>query len=139
VARPAPSSQGASSQARKLGLRGGSRVALDHAPPGWSFADPPEGLVRVARGGQVDVLVSFFERARDLPGRLPKLTERTYPDGALWILWPRRAGGHDSDLTDEVVRAAALTLGVVDVKVAAVDEDWSGLQFRWRRELRGRR
>jgi hypothetical protein len=55
-----------------------------------------------------------------------------FPAGAVWVLWPRRAGGHVSDITDNVVRSAALELGLVDVKVAAVDEDWSGLRLVWR-------
>ena len=57
---------------------------------------------------------------------------RIYPEGALWVAWPRRAAGHQSDLTDTVVRREGLALGVVDVKVAAIDEDWSGLRFVWR-------
>ena len=56
----------------------------------------------------------------------------------MWALWPRRAGGHDSDITDSVVRGYALDLGLVDVKVAAVDEDWSGLRLVWRTANRGR-
>jgi len=58
-------------------------------------------------------------------------------DGSLWIAWPRRAAGHISDITDNVVRNVALPLGLVDVKVAALDEDWSALKFVWRKKLRG--
>lgn len=53
------------------------------------------------------------------------------------MAWPRRAAGHESDIRDSDIRDLALPLGVVDVKVAAVDEDWSGLRLMWRRELRG--
>ncbi len=56
-----------------------------------------------------------------------------FPAGAIWALWPRRAAGHVSDITDNVVRSAALDIGLVDVKVAAVDTDWSGLRLVWRR------
>ena len=58
------------------------------------------------------------------------------PEDALWLAWPRKAAGHVSDLGDNVVRAAALQTGLVDIKVAAIGEDWSGLRFVWRRERR---
>jgi hypothetical protein len=64
------------------------------------------------------------------------LGDAVFPDGALWAAWPRRAGGHDSDITDAVVREVALPLGLVDVKVAALDEDWSGLKLVWRKARR---
>ncbi len=57
------------------------------------------------------------------------------PDEALWLLWPRRAAGHDSDVTENLLREAVLPTGLVDVKVAAVGEDWSGLRFVWRRQV----
>jgi hypothetical protein len=56
------------------------------------------------------------------------------PEDALWLAWPRRAAGHESDLGDNVVRTAVLQTGLVDVKVAAIGEDWSGLRFVWRRD-----
>jgi hypothetical protein len=63
--------------------------------------------------------------------------KRIYPGGALWIAWPRRAGGHRSDITDNIVREQALPLGVVDVKIAAIDNDWSGMRLVWRLANRG--
>jgi hypothetical protein len=119
-------------QARKLGLKPGQRIALDGSPAGWSLSDPPPGLVDVAAPEPADVIVGFFAAAAELPLRLPALVERIRPAGALWVAWPRRAGGHQSDITDGVVRNHALPLGVVDVKVAAIDEDWSGLRLVWR-------
>lgn len=126
-------------QARKLGLKPGQRVALDDPPAGWAFADPPGGLETVSGTDAADVIVAFFARAADLGPRLPGLAERIFPGGAVWAAWPRRAGGHTSDITDNVVREYALPLGLVDVKVAAIDEDWSGLRLVWRQENRGRR
>ena len=126
-------------QARKLGLKPGQRVALDDPPAGWAFADPPGGLETVGGTDAADVIVAFFARAADLGPRLPGLAERIFPGGAVWAAWPRRAGGHTSDITDNVVREYALPLGLVDVKVAAIDEDWSGLRLVWRQENRGRR
>jgi hypothetical protein len=103
------------------------------------FADPPGGLELTGEAGAADLIVAFFARAADLGLRLPGLAERIFPDGAVWAAWPRRAGGHTSDITDNVVREYALPLGLVDVKVAAIDDDWSGLRLCWRRENRGPR
>jgi hypothetical protein len=125
-------------QARKIGLKPGARLSLDHPPKGWRLADPPDG-VRIVRAPEpADVIISFFDAAKPLPARLPGLAERIFPNGMLWVAWPRRAGGHTSDITDNVVRAHALPIGLVDVKIAALDEDWSGMRLVWRRENRSR-
>ena len=126
-------------QARKLGLKPGQRVSLDDPPPNWAFADPPGGLETVPAPEEADVIVAFFSRAADIAIRLPDLARRIFPAGAVWAAWPRRAGGHTSDITDNVVREHALPLGLVDVKVAAIDDDWSGLRLVWRKENRRRR
>jgi hypothetical protein len=123
-------------QSRKLGLVSGQRVAFDHVPSGWALEDPPDMLIQVDAPEPADVVIAFFTAADELPARLPGLVRRIFPAGALWAAWPRRAGGHESDITDAVVRARALELGVVDVKVAAIDDDWSGLRFVWRRANR---
>ena len=119
-------------QARKLGLKPGRRVSFDNAPPGWVLDEPPDDVTYVAAPDPADVVIAFFSSAIELPLRLPELVQRIYPAGALWVAWPRRAGGHESDITDNVIRDWALDLGVVDVKVAAIDADWSGLRLVWR-------
>jgi hypothetical protein len=119
-------------QARKLGLKAGQRVGLDAPPGGWSLADPPDGLVHVDAPDSADVIIAFFGSAHEIADRLPALAERIFPAGAVWVAWPRRAGGHASDITDNVVREHALPIGLVDVKVAAIDTDWSGLRLVWR-------
>ena len=125
-------------QAQKLGLKPGQRVAIDHPAPGWQLQDPPTDVTWIGDSGPADVVISFFTSADQLGSRLAGLVERIYPTGALWVAWPRRAGGHVSDITDNVIRAQALALGVVDVKVAAIDEDWSGQRLVWRVENRNR-
>jgi hypothetical protein len=120
------------SQARKLGLKPGMRVAFDAPPDGWQLADPPAGLLPPDEDGTADVIVAFFRASAEIVERLPALARRAFPAGAVWALWPRRAAGHVSDITDNVVRSCALEIGLVDVKVAAVDEDWSGLRLVWR-------
>lgn len=108
-------------------------MALDQCPAGWALADPPGGLRPAGPGdGAADVIIAFFRAAEEVKARLPGLADRVRPDGALWAAWPRRAAGHVSDITDNVVRGLALDLGLVDVKVAAIDEDWSGLRLVWR-------
>jgi hypothetical protein len=134
------------SQARKLGLKPGQRVALVGRPPGWELADPPDGLRSADEDaeadedadedGTADVIIAFFRAASEIADGLPVLARRVFPAGAIWAAWPRRAGGHDSDITDNVVRAHALDLGLVDVKVAAIDDDWSGLRLVWREPRR---
>jgi Protein of unknown function (DUF3052) len=123
-------------QARKLGLKPGMRVALDAPPDGWRLTDPPAGLLAPDEDGTADVVVAFFRASAEIVERLPALAWRGFPAGAVWALWPRRAAGHVSDITDNVVRSCALDLGLVDVKVAAVDEDWSGLRLVWRTSKR---
>jgi len=123
----------ATPQAKKLGLKPGHRVRLDQPPDGWAL-DQPADLV--PDGEPADVIVSFFRTAAELPDRLPALADGIYPQGALWVAWPRRAAGHRSDITENLVREHALPLGIVDVKVAALDSDWSALRFVWRVENR---
>jgi hypothetical protein len=124
-------------QAGKLGLKPGLRVGIVDCPEGWALTDPPAGLAE-AGTGPADVLIAFFTASAGLAAGLPALARRIYPDGAIWAAWPRRAAGHSSDITDNVVREIALPLGLVDVKVAAIDEDWSGLRLVWRVRNRGR-
>ena len=123
-------------QAKKLGLKPGHRLAVVGAPRAWRVSDPPDGLVKVTGDGPADVILCFCRRASEVVERIPRLAPRIHPEGAIWLAWPRRAGGHDSDITDEVVRRQALPLGLVDVKVAAIDQDWSGLRLAWRKERR---
>jgi hypothetical protein len=119
-------------QAAKLGLKAGQRVHLHNPPPGWALTDPPEGLAGAGPDGRADLIVAFFTRADDIGAQLGGLARRIFPAGALWVAWPRRAGGHRSDITEDLIRSRALPLGLVDVKVAAIDDDWSGLRVVWR-------
>jgi hypothetical protein len=116
--------------AAKLGVRDGSRVLLVGAPAGFDLAAPAGAVVRSRPGGPpYDVVLAFCpDRAalrRRFAAQLPRLTTA----GALWVAWPKRSGGLASDLDENVVRAHGLEVGLVDVKVAAVDATWSGLKF----------
>ena len=127
--------------AAKLGVKAEGRVKIFGSPRGWSIRDAPDS-VRVGhrRGGPTaDVVIAFFNDTASLKKRITLLSDEIAVDGALWIAWPRKAAGHVSDLSDNVVRTTLLPLGLVDVKVAAVDHDWSALKFVWRKELRSER
>ncbi|MFF3207659.1 DUF3052 domain-containing protein [Streptomyces sp. NPDC002962] len=123
--------------ARKLGVKPGHRVRLRHAPAGWDVTGLPEA-VHVAPGGprDADITVAFFRDHADLAAETPALVRDLADDAMLWIAWPRKAAGHVSDITENALRELFLPLGVVDVKVAALGEDWSGLKFVRRRENR---
>ena len=123
-------------QAVKLGLKPGQRVWLHQPPDGWALSDPPDGLAGPGPGGQADVILAFFTQANEIAAQIGELSRRIYPAGALWVAWPRRAAGHRSDITENFIRDQALPIGLVDVKVAAIDEDWSGLRVVWRTENR---
>ncbi len=127
-----PAGYSGTPQARKLGLKPGHRVSLDDPPEGWQLDEPPSELLDPGPDGAADLIIAFFRTAAEIPDRLPSLAARIFPAGALWAAWPRRAAGHNSDITDNVVRERALDLGLVDVKVAALDEDWSALRLVWR-------
>jgi len=122
---------------RKLGIKQDHLLALLDAPEGWTIEGLPESVaVRRRARGTVDVIVAFFRRRAALERRLPALLEAVHSDGSVWIAWPRKAAGHSSDISENLLRELILPTGLVDVKVAALDEDWSGLKFVWRKELR---
>jgi len=123
-------------QAAKLGLKPGQRVSLHQRPRGWALTDPPDGLEAPGPDGQAEVIVAFFTEAGDIAAQIGELGRLIYPAGALWVAWPRRAAGHRSEITENFIRDRALPIGLVDVKVAAIDNDWSGLRLVWRVENR---
>ncbi|HAM26319.1 MAG TPA: DUF3052 domain-containing protein [Microbacteriaceae bacterium] len=118
-------------QARKLGLKAGMRVLLVDRPPGWSFDGPP-AIDEIATGAAADLVLVFVREPADLERRLLELGRLVHPAGSLWVAWPRKAAGHVSDMTDNLIRDTVLPHGLVDVKVAAIDDDWSGLKIVWR-------
>jgi len=134
VSAAPPVGYSASPQWKKLGLKEGARVAVVDAPEGWAFT-PDEAFPEIERveSGGVDVVVGFAPSQASVLDLIDTQSERIRPAGALWIAWPRKAAGHQSDVGDESVRAAALQVGLVDVKVAALDQDWSALKLVWRR------
>jgi hypothetical protein len=131
--------------ATKLGIKDGGMLALVDAPKAWSVPDLPDG-VTVARGtaesrrrgnglAAVDVALVFCRAAVEVAA-VASLVGSLAAGSALWVAWPRKAGGHVSDVDENLLREVLLPTGVVDVKVAALDVDWSALKFVWRKENR---
>ena len=115
---------------KKLGIKPGHRVLLLSAPEHFALGDLPDDVTVVRRlSGKADVLVSFHTERADLAKRMPKLREAMEPAAGLWIAWPKRASKVPTDLTEDVVRDLALENVLVDNKVAALDETWSGLRL----------
>ncbi len=117
--------------AKKLGIKANAVVMLVGAPPGFQTAlgTLPRGVrVRKQLRGRADMVIWFVRSRADLAQRLPKAGAAFGKDG-LWIAWPKRASGIASDLSQVVVRRMADAHGLVDYKIAAIDETWSGLKF----------
>jgi hypothetical protein len=119
---------------KKLGIKPESRLLVVAAPDGFIRADlaglPPGVRVHTKPGGPAyDVVVVFVRSAAEFFRRFEPLTNRITPAGRLWVAWPRKAGGYPSDMTENAIRDHAVELGLVDNKVAAISEAWSGLQI----------
>ena len=128
--------------AKKLGIKEGHHVALVNAPDGFeALLEPLPDAVTVRRrlSGRPDVTVAFFVWRKDLDAGFGALDAALPPDGSLWVAWPKRASKVPTDLTENSMREVALPLGLVDNKVAAVDETWSGLRLVVRKENRAAR
>jgi hypothetical protein len=117
---------------KKLGIKPGHRVLALNAPEGFAatLGELPDGVaLRSTARGKADVIVAFHDRRAELARRLPKLRELMEPAAGLWIAWPKRASKLPTDLTEDVVRELALANVLVDNKVCAIDETWSGLRL----------
>jgi hypothetical protein len=128
--------------AKKLGMKAGMLVVLVNAPAGFVdlLEELPEG-VEVSAGetstAPVDILHIFTNSRDDLFRSLDAGRHSIKQDGAIWVSWYKKAAKMPTEITEDVIREAALPLGLVDVKVCAVDEKWSGLKLVIRKENRG--
>jgi hypothetical protein len=121
----------------KLGVKPGSRALVVNRPDSAPVLFE-EGVREVARASAALDAVVFFTTSRaELGRRLPALRAKLDPAGMVWVAWPKRASGVPTDVTEDVVRELALQGDLVDVKVCAIDDTWSGLKLVVRREARG--
>jgi hypothetical protein len=119
--------------AQKLGFKEGMSAVYVDAPEGFSV----DGVTTRPRlANATDLVVCFVTSRRDLERQLPALRRAIEPAGMLWIAWPKRASKVPTDITEDVVREVALPTGLVDTKVCAIDEVWSGLRLVVRKKLR---
>ena len=117
---------------RKLGIRAGSRLLLVGAPAdfGSVLGDLPPGVELLEQGArEVDVAVLFALDDASLRAQFAPLTESLQPAGGLWVAWPKRSSGVETDLGENAIREFGLASGLVDNKVCAIDATWSGLRF----------
>jgi len=126
---------------KKLGIKEGHRVALIHAPAGFEKTlGALPGAVALQSGltgrTPLDVVVVFVSRRADLERQLASIRSRMAPAAGLWVAWPKKASRVPTDMTEDVVREIALPTGLVDNKVCAIDEVWSGLRLVIRLEQR---
>jgi hypothetical protein len=128
---------------RKLGFKDGQRVAFLNLPGSlrWlmdeaQFATVLEATSEFEITTECEMVHAFYSKAASLGEALPFLMKSIPPNGMIWISWPKRASKRPTDITEDIIRTIALPLGLVDVKVCAVDEVWSGLKLVIRKELR---
>lgn len=118
---------------RKLGIKEGSSVLLRLAPKGFELGPLPAGVKPASAGrGLFDVIVFFAANRTTLLRELPQVIAKLDPDGGLWIGWPKKSSGKMTDLDEAFVRTTGLSAGLVDNKICAIDETWSGLRLVYR-------
>ncbi len=125
--------------AKKLGLKAGSNVVLAGAPKDYLdlVAPMPAGVkICTRRSPATDIVHVFSTRRADLERFLISCRSKLKPDAMIWVSWPKRTAKVPTDITEDVIRDVALRLGLVDVKVCAVTDVWSGLKLVVRKELR---
>lgn len=125
--------------AKKLGFKAGFRIRTSNAPANYDklvSPRPVDVLISTAIRADIDIWHFFTRSESELREKLPKMMAAIRQDGMIWVSWPKKASGVASDITEDTVRRLALPLGLVDVKVCAVDDVWSALKLVIRKELR---
>lgn len=126
--------------AKKLGIKEGFVVATIHEPDNFrELLDPVPADVQIGAGlgDRAEIVILFCLERRVLESNIERAARAIFPNGAIWVAWPKKASKVPTDMTEDVVREVVLPLGLVDVKVAAIDNVWSGLRVVWRKEKRG--
>lgn len=135
-----PAGYSKKSLVEKLGIKDGYVIAIVGAPGDYAatLGKLPAGVKQSNKlKGPLDFIQFFASKRAHLEERFPKLQTALSPSGMLWVSWPKGSSGVPTDLTENVVREIGLANGLVDVKVCAVDEVWSGLKFVFRLKDRG--
>jgi hypothetical protein len=125
--------------AKKLGIKPGSRLAVSGAPKNYAalLAPLPEGVqFQRSLGANTDMAHVFATKRTELSAALREALKKMKPDAAIWVSWPKKASKVETDITEDTIREIALPMGLVDIKVCAVDHTWSGLKLVLRKENR---
>jgi hypothetical protein len=117
--------------AKKLGIKSGYRIKLLHEPSHYTelFSDFPNNVTVNPKSAKYNFIHAFFSEKKLFEKELPKLKKQMEEDGMIWISWPKKSSGVETDLSENLIRETALAAGLVDVKICAVDEIWSGLKL----------
>ncbi|MBI3898005.1 MAG: DUF3052 family protein [Gammaproteobacteria bacterium] len=124
---------------KKLGIKSGIKLYVANAPRDYSqwLAPLPDEVAIVSRvSSDLDLIHLFTREKSELASALPKYKDKIKQNGAIWVSWPKKASKVATDITEDVIREVALPLGLVDIKVCAVDAVWSGLKLVIRKENR---
>jgi hypothetical protein len=136
---PMPAGYSGTPLFKKLGIKSGMKMALVREPDDyWELLPglPDDVTVADASSGPVDLIHIFVTRRADLAGSLPRLMQQIEQRGTIWVSWPKKSSNVPTDVTEDVIREVALPIGLVDVKVCAVDSVWSGLKLVIRKSAR---
>jgi hypothetical protein len=117
--------------AKKLGIKSGYSIQLLHEPSHYMqlFSDFPDNVALNPKSEKYNFIHAFFNQKKVFEKEFPKLKKQMEEDGIIWISWPKKSSGFETDLNENLIRKTALAAGLVDIKVCAVDETWSGLKL----------
>ena len=127
--------------ATKLGIKKGFRIRISNPPFDYhALVQPVPDDVQISSSirSAIDIWHLFSQSLSELPAQLEKAMAGIRPAGMIWVSWPKKSSGVETDITEDRIRELALPMGLVDVKVCAVDETWSGLKLVIRKELRNK-
>ena len=117
---------------QKLGIKENHKVVILGAPAGFDLGTLPMGAgtrKSLPAKGTLDVAIVFVKKKAELAGKIAEVREKMAPNAGLWIAWPKKSSGVATDMTEDGIREVALPTGLVDNKVCAIDETWSGLRL----------
>lgn len=119
---------------KKLGIKPGFNIAFVSAPPGYAneLDLPPDVTINSRSGKPFDFAQLFVKSEKELTTKFTEYAKRLQPSGMLWVSWPKKSSGVSTNLSENIVRDIGLRAGLVDVKICAVSEVWSGLKFVFR-------
>jgi hypothetical protein len=121
---------------KKLGIADDSVVVIVNAPDDLQLELPVSVALEKQLRGHADVVLAFVTRSTQLEHRFEKLAAAVFPSGGLWIAWPKRSSGIETDMSDHAVHGVSIPHALVDNKICAIDDAWTALRVVWRRQNR---